>query len=82
LSGDYRTVAFRRYLRDYAVAMCWYKKNEMAKYQQKLMEFYAGIQKINAVLNSHKNQSMQMIARRSRRGSYGVKQGRTDYPID
>ena len=30
--GDYRTVGYRSLLVDYAVAMCWKKKNEMAKF--------------------------------------------------
>lgn len=79
LSGDYRTVAFRRYIRDYAVAMCWYKKNEMNKYQGKMNEFEKGIYNINAILNGNKNQGAQIIpAYRPRGHAYAVRYGRTD----
>jgi hypothetical protein len=83
LSSDYRTVSFRRYLRDYAIAMCWYKKSEDIKGDRFMARFDRGIYQINAILNNHKNQGGMVIpGYRSRRGSYSIKWGRTDYPID
>ncbi|MFZ7134341.1 MAG: hypothetical protein ACOWWR_18500 [Eubacteriales bacterium] len=32
--GDYRTIGYRFLLVDYAVGMCWRKKNEMTKYRE------------------------------------------------
>lgn len=78
-NGDYRTVAFRIYIRDYAIAQCWYKKNEMDKYYEKLGSFYAGIRKVNSILNSHKDESFQMVPDyRPSRVPYGIRWGRTD----
>jgi len=79
LSGDYRAVAFRQYIVDYAVAQCWYKKNEMNKYQGKMMEFMKGIYNINAIINGHKNQGAQIIpGYRARGHKYAIRYGRTD----
>jgi hypothetical protein len=79
LSSDYRTVSFRRYMRDYAVAQCWYKKNEMDKYQMKMNEFNRGIYNINALLNGNKNQGAKMIPSYTPRGGrYAIHYGRTD----
>jgi len=79
LSGDYRTIAFRRYMRDYAVAMCWYKKNETDKYQGKMNEFRLGIYNINAILNGHKNQGARIIPEYRAKGHrYAIRYGRTD----
>ena len=82
LSTDYRTVSFRRYMRDYAIAMCWYKKKEDTRGDRFMMRFERGIYQINAILNGNKNQGgMTIPGYRSRRGSYSLKWGRTDYPI-
>ncbi len=79
LSGDYRTIAFRRYMRDYAVAQCWYKKNEIDKYQGKMAEFLRGIYNINAILNGNKNQGAMIIpGYRARGHSHAIRYGRTD----
>jgi len=79
LSGDYRTIAFRRYMRDYAVAQCWYKKNEMDKYQGKMNEFMRGIYNINAIINGAKNQGAQIIpGYRARGHRYAVRYGMTN----
>jgi hypothetical protein len=78
-NGDYRTVAFRIYIRDFAIAQCWYKKNEMDKYYEKLGSFYAGVRKVNSILNSHKDESLQMIPEyRPTRVPYVIRWGRTD----
>ena len=83
LSGDYRTVAFRRHLGNYAIAMCWYAKHEDTRGDRFMGFFEKGIYQINAILNGNKNQGGMMIpGYRSRRGSYSMKWGRTDYPID
>ncbi|HDP36343.1 MAG TPA: hypothetical protein ENN27_00520 [Candidatus Atribacteria bacterium] len=80
LSGDYRTVAFRRYMRDYAAGMCWYGKNEYAKGDRWMMGFERGIQNINAILNGHRNQGAKIIPAYVPRGhAYAIRWGRTDY---
>jgi len=61
LSGNYRTVAFRTYIRDYAVGMCWYKKNEMAKYNDMMLRFYNGINRIKNILKQDKDQRARFI---------------------
>lgn len=61
LSGDYRTIAFRRCIRDYAVAMCWYKKNEMQKYAEMLNRFYDGINRAKNLIRQGKNQQARII---------------------
>ena len=79
LSGDYRTIAFRQYIVDYAVAQCWYKKNEMDKYQGKMNEFMRGIYNINAIINGAKNQGAQIIpGYRARGHRYAVRYGMTN----
>ena len=79
LSSDYRTIAFRRYMRDYAVAQCWYKKNEMNKYNMKMNEFLKGIYNINAILSGNKNQGAKIIPEYRPRGhAYSIRYGRTD----
>jgi hypothetical protein len=79
LSSDYRTVSFRRYMRDYAVAMCFYKKNEYDKATMWMNRFEKGLYNINAILNSHKNQGAHMIpAYVPKRNSYSIRYGRTD----
>ncbi len=83
LSGDYRTVSFRRYMRDYAIAMCWYKKGEDAKGDRFMAFFERGISNINAILNGHKNQGAKMIPEYRARGqAYGVTYGDTAHYID
>jgi hypothetical protein len=61
LSGDYRTVAFRSYIRDYAVGMAWYKKNEMGKYGDMMQRFYNGVNRIKNLLRQGKNQQGRFI---------------------
>ncbi len=61
LSGDYRTVAFRSYIRDYAVGMCWYKKNEMVKYNEMMQRFYNGINRTKNIIRQGKNQQGRFI---------------------
>lgn len=79
LSGDYRAVGFRRYMRDYAVGMCWYAKNEDIKGDRYMARFERGKNKINAILNAHKNQGAMMIpGYRARGSSYAIRWGRTD----
>ncbi len=83
LSSDYRTVSFRRYMRDYAIAMCWYKKGEDTKGDRAMARFDRGIYQINAILNGHKNQGAKMIPEyRARGNAYGVTYGDTAHYID
>lgn len=83
LSSDYRTVAFRRYMRDYAIAMCWYKKKEDVRGDRFMARFDRGIYNINAILNGHKNQGAKMIPEyRARRHDYEINYGDTEHYID
>ena len=66
LSGDYRIIALRKCLRDYAVAMCWYKKNEIAKYQEMMSRYEMNVFNVQNLLAGHKNQGAQMIPGRRR----------------
>lgn len=78
-SGDYRVVAFRRHIRDYAIAMCWYKKNEYKKGDKWMAKFDKGLFTANAILNGERNQPKMIIpAYRPRRHSYSIRYGRTD----
>jgi len=79
LSGDYRTIAFRRYMRDYAIAMCWYAKHEDVRGDRFMARFDRGIYNINAIINGNKNQGAMIIpGYRARGHRYAVRYGRTD----
>jgi hypothetical protein len=80
LSGDYRVIALRRYIRDYAVAMCWYKKNEMQKYADMMARYEMGVYNTINILTGHKDQGGRIIPSPGyHRGStYSVRYGRTD----
>jgi len=67
LSGDYRVIALRKCLRDYAVAMCWYKKNEIAKYQEMMARYEMNVFNVQNLLAGHKNQGAKIIPARRRR---------------
>jgi len=78
-SGDYRVVAFRRHIRDYAISLCWEKKNEITKADRKMRSFEKGLYTANAILNGEKNQPKMIIpAYRPRGHSYAIHYGRTD----
>ena len=73
LSGDYRTIAFRTHIRDYAVAKCWEKKNEIAKANRTMAMFDRGVYEANAILSGDKNQNKRFIPEyRSRSKSYNT----------
>lgn len=61
LSGDYRTIAFRTHIRDYAVSKCWEKKNEVAKAKWYMDKFDRGVYEANAILSGGRNQARQFI---------------------
>ena len=82
-SDDYRTVAFRRHIRDYAVAMCWYKKSEDVKGDKWMAKFENGVYVANAILNGDKNQGMKIIpAYVRKRHPYSTNYGDTSSSID
>lgn len=82
-SGDYRTVAFRRYIRDYAVSLCWEKKNENVKADKYMKRFENGLYIANAILNGDKNQGLKIIpAYVSKRHPYSTNYGDTSSSID
>ena len=61
LSGDYRVIALRKCLRDYAVAMCWYKKNEIAKYQEMMARYEMNVFNTQSLLAGNKNQGALIV---------------------
>lgn len=70
LSGDYRVIAYRRYVRDYAIAQCWYAKGNMTDYNLKMGEFQRGIIECNNVVFGNKTEPFRMIPD-MRRGGQG-----------
>ena len=66
LSGDYRMVAFRPYIRNYAMAQCWYKKKEMSLYKEQMGEFEKGCFLVNKIVHGERNQVKRMIPARQR----------------
>ncbi|GAG59790.1 unnamed protein product, partial [marine sediment metagenome] len=70
LSSDYRVIAFRRYVRDYAISMCWEAKNEMEKAMIKMASFREGVRKCNNVVYGNKTEPFRMIPS-YRRGGQG-----------
>ena len=69
-SGDYRCIPLRRYIRDYAIAQCWYKKRNRDDYRDKMNEVDRGIIYINNVVYGEKNQPRRMIPSERNVGSY------------
>lgn len=79
-SDDYRTIAFRRYIRDYAVSLCWAKKSEDAKADKYMMKFENGLYIANAILQGDKNQGAQIIpAYKPRGNAYKINYGDTSH---
>lgn len=72
LSGDYRMIAFRPYIRDYAMSKCWYKKGEFRLARELMNEFKEGITFVNQVVHGEKNQVKRMIPARQRRSRYTI----------
>ena len=79
-SGDYRVVAFRRHIRDYAISLCWEKKNEIKKSDRKMASFEKGLYTANAILNGEKNQPKMIIpAYTPKRHAYSIRWGDTSH---
>ena len=72
LSGDYRVIGFRRYVRDYAISMCWEAKNEMQKALIKMANFKEGVRKCNNVVFGGKNAEYRMIPAYRREGRIAI----------
>lgn len=66
LSGDYRMIAFRPYIRDYAMSKCFFKKGEFRLAREMMDEFKDGIAWVNQVVHGEKNQVKKMIPARRR----------------
>jgi len=82
LNGDYRLIAYRRAIRDYAIARCWEKKNETIKADRKLAEFEMKMFGAQSIIHSHQMEGAHMIpAYRSRGVAYGIRYGHTGNPI-
>lgn len=69
-SGDYRCIPLRRYIRDYAIAQCWYKKGNRQDHKDKMIEVDKGIIYINNVVYGEKNQPKKMIPVGRSTGAY------------
>jgi len=80
LASDYRVVALRRHVRDYAVAKCWEKKNEWGKRNALLGEFEQGMWNTLAIINGNQNDMVRLIPEYQPRGqgAYSIRYGRTD----
>lgn len=72
LSGDYRIIGFRRFIRDYAVAHCHYIKGNKDDYILKMAEFAAGVRRCNDVVFGGKNKEYRMIPAHIRNGRAGI----------
>jgi len=63
--NDYRTIGYRYLLVDYAVGMCWKKKNEMTKFafylQPKVGSFWVGLNEIKGELLEDRDEDYGMI---------------------
>jgi len=63
--ADYRTIGYRYLLVDYAVGMCWKKKNEMAKFSfylaPKVGSFWVGLNEMKAELLEDRDEDYGMI---------------------
>ena len=62
--GDYRTVGYRHLLVDYAVGMCWKKKNEMEKFAfylaPKVGSFWVGLREMKGELLEDRDEDYGM----------------------
>ena len=72
--GDYRTIGYRSLLVDYAVGMCWRKKNEMTKYREILQpgvgSFWQGIEDMRCELIANNADSYAGIVAGSHPGKF------------
>lgn len=63
--ADYRTIGYRYLLVDYAVGMCWKKKNEMTKFAfylaPKTGSFWVGLNEMKAELLEDRDEDYGMI---------------------
>ena len=63
--ADYRTIGYRHLLVDYAVGMCWKKKNEMSKFAfylaPKVGSFWVGLNEMKAELLEDFDEDYGMI---------------------
>jgi len=52
-SGDYRTIPFRRHIRNYGISLCWEKKGEDRKADKWMAKFEKGLYNARAILVGH-----------------------------
>ena len=75
--GDYRTIGYRYLIVNYAVAMCWAKKNEMDKHDRILApvvgSFWIGLVDMKRELLANADDNYRMIKRESPTRSYKKK---------
>lgn len=81
LSDDYRTVAFRRHIRNYALAMCWYAKKEDARGDRWMKKFDDGLKRATAILNGDRNQAVKLVSVRAPSDDYSIDYGNTSTPL-
>jgi len=82
-SGDYRTIPFRRHIRNYAISLCWEKKGEDRKADKWMAKFNKGLYNAAAILVGDKTQNMKIIpAYTPKRRPYSTNYGSTYSSID
>lgn len=63
--SDYRTIGYRHLIVDYALGMCWKKKNEMAKFAfylaPKVGSFWVGLKEMKGELLEDRDEDYGMI---------------------
>lgn len=64
-NGDYRLINFRKLIRDYAVANCWYKKSEDQKGDRFWSRYLKGIENMRDLLNIDTDNAYNMIPDRN-----------------
>lgn len=60
-NGDYRLINFRKLARDYAISMCWEKKNETAKADKWFSRYQFGLDNMKSLLNIDMDDSYGIV---------------------
>lgn len=60
-NGDYRLINFRKLFRDYAVSMCWEKKDEDTKADRWMARYLRGLEKMKELLNIDLNSEYSIV---------------------
>ncbi len=60
-NGDYRLINFRKLIRDYALAFCWWTKGEDNRGDRAWMRYLNGVEKMKDLLNIDMDSSYNVI---------------------